>query len=206
MFPIARFLAALTAALALVAGLGCGSDAAVQVPATPTQAAAATPVLVLDKLDVDIGTLAADLQTTETFLIGNLGGQDLHFRVVDLQVVEGCDAVRVDTATTTVPSQQVVQLPVVTGPHRDLGAHRYNLTLESNDPTRARRTLSVRFSVAERPVSKVAGPDLVVDKSVINTGEVPYDWPMYERFTLRNAGDRPLVLAGTPVLRVEEGC
>ena len=92
------------------------------------------------------------------------------------------------------------------GPHRDLGPHRYSLTLESNDPARARKTLSVRFSVTEPSASRMAGPDLVVDKSIIDIGDVPYDWPMYEQFTLRNAGDQPLVLEGAPVVRVEQGC
>ena len=45
-----------------------------------------------------------------------------------------------------------------------------------------------------------------MDKQTIDFGDIPYDWPLYERFTLRNDGDEPLVLEGTLEARVEEGC
>lgn len=200
--PVAPFLVSIV----IVAGLGCASGTAVQVPGTPTPTPQKTPVLVLDKLDVDIGSLSGDQQAVQTFLIGNLGGQDLHVQVVDLKVLEGCDAVEVARDPTTVLPRKVAQLPVTIGPHRELGSHRYSLTLESNDPARASRTLSVRFNVTEPAARKTAGPDLVVDKRMIDIGDVPYDWPMYEVFTLRNAGDKPLVIDGMPVVRIEEGC
>jgi hypothetical protein len=162
--------------------------------------------MALDKLDVDVGSLAANDQAVETFLVGNAGRQELRVRVADLRVLEGCDAVEAATEAAAVAAGQLVVLPIVFGPHRDVGPHRYSMTLESNDPARARQTLSVRFTVVDRSPGQVAGPNLLVDKSLVNTGDVPYDWPMYERFTLRNTGDKPLVLEARPTVRVETGC
>ena len=52
--PIAPFLVA----IAMVAGLGCASNATVQVPSTPTPPPPDTPVLVLDKLESQLKLIA----------------------------------------------------------------------------------------------------------------------------------------------------
>jgi hypothetical protein len=164
------------------------------------------PALAFDKLQVDLGTVTRDQEGVQTFLIMNRGDGPLEVGPVDLVVEQGCDQAETVQDSLEVRSGEQVLLPVHLGPHRKLGPHRITVNVASNDPSRPSSTLSLRFDVTEEQQGSESGPRLNVDKKTIHIGDVPYDWPLYELFTLRNDGDAPLVLRGVPVVRVEEGC
>ena len=165
-----------------------------------------TPALAFDKLHVDLGTVARDQEGTQTFLVMNRGDEPLEVGPVDIVVEQGCDEVEVGEHDPEVQPGEHMLLPISLGPHRMLGPHRVLLNFQSNDHARPITTLSMQFDVEEETPSGTGGPRLRVDKEIIDTGVVPYDRPLYEQFTLRNAGDAPLVLNVPMVVGVERGC
>ncbi|MBI4304954.1 MAG: hypothetical protein HY678_01415 [Chloroflexi bacterium] len=162
--------------------------------------------MALDKVEADLGNIAADSQAFESMVVANFGTSLLSVAVTSTEVVDGCGTVSLPSTSAQVPAQKVAELPVVFGPHTESGPHAYRIQLASDDPERPLTTVNVRFNVVEPPATRSGGPWLRVDKEAVNIGPVPYDSPLYEHFTLWNAGDQPLVLAGTPQLRVEDGC
>jgi len=64
----------------------------------------------------------------------------------------------------------------------------------------------MQFDVEEETPPGTGGPRLRIDKEIIDSGAVPYDWPLYEQFTLRNTGDAPLILNVPLGVGVAEGC
>ena len=191
----------------LFAAVGCTSQAPTKPPGvTPTTSLG--PVLVVDKVRVDLGTVYQDMQGVQTFLVGNMGGQPLRVDAVSIRVEEGCDVVEVGSKELLVQPGKIALLPVRYGKHQKTGPHRWVVSLSSNDLARPVATVGLSFQVAEarEGAQATSGPRLRVDKDIIDTGTVPNDWPMYERFTLYNEGDAPLLLKETPLVRVEEGC
>ncbi len=200
-------------ALAVIAVVALATACAPGASAKPTPAATASaggardaPALALDKFQVDLGTLSRDQQAVETFLVVNWGDRPLQAGPASLQVEEGCDVTEVMAGTFQVPPRDVALLPIRFGPHRELGPHRFKVSVSSNGPALPVATASIKFVVAEEQGKVTGGPRLVVDKTITDTGAVPYDWPLYEQFVLRNEGDKPLVLQGEPQVRVEQGC
>ncbi len=200
-------------ALAVTAIVVLATACAPGAPAKPTPAATASaggaqdaPALALDKLQVDLGTLSRDQQTVETFLVVNWGDRTLQAGPAGLQVEEGCDTAEAMAGTLQVPPREVALLPIRLGPHRELGPHRLRVGVPSNGPALPVATAHIRFVVSEGRARAAGGPRLVVDKTITDTGAVPYDWPLFEQFVLRNEGDGPLVPQGEPQVRVEQGC
>ncbi len=193
----------------LFLGIGCtsGQQATPTPTAIPTVAVNQTgPIIAFDKLGVDLGTLAQDSETVQTFLVLNKGDSLLQVGPIKIEALQGGDAAKTVTGNAGVKPGDIVGLPITIGPHQDLGTHRLLVSVESNDPDSPVATVSLRFTVVEQPPAPGPGPRLRVDKEMIDIGVVPYDWPLYERFTLRNDGDAPLVLEGEPVVRIEAGC
>ncbi len=195
--------------LLLILGIGCASGQ----QATPTPRPLPTvagnqagPVIAFDKLGVDLGTLAQDSEAVQTFLVLNKGDSLLQVEPIKIEALQGGDPFKTVTGSTSVKPGNIVGLPVTIGPHQDLGPHRLLVSVESNDRDRPVATVSKQFTVMGQPPAPGPGPRLRVDKETIDIGVVPYDWPLYERFTLRNDGDAPLVLEGEPMVRVEAGC
>lgn len=168
--------------------------------------AGGAPVLAFDKLQVDLGVVPRTQQGTQTFLVMNRGSKPLTVGPVELDVQEGCDQIGVATDSLFLKPNETEQLTITFGRHQQLGPHRVRIHVPSNDPKTPSARLSLRFVVEEDATATGTGPRLAVDKNRINIGFVPYDWPLYEQFTLRNIGDAPLILTADPVVRVEEGC
>lgn len=63
-------------------------------------------------------------------------------------------------------------------------------------------------SLAGSPAALSAGgtPKLVVDRTVIDLGDVSYGRFVTAQFTLRNAGDAVLTITETPIVKVLKGC
>ncbi|MBF8267417.1 MAG: hypothetical protein HW388_925 [Dehalococcoidia bacterium] len=198
-----RVLLALVVAGLIALATGCSSGS----PATPTIASThGAPSLAMDTLQVNLGTVARSQEGMATFLVINQGGMPLQVEGVSIQVEQGCDIAETIEEGYEIQPGEIALLPVTLGKHRELGPHRLLVNVTSNDPLRRVTTASLRFVVVEDEASSGTGPRLRVDKEMIDIGTVPNDWPMYERFTLRNDGDAPLVLEGDLMVRVEEGC
>ncbi|MBI2165661.1 MAG: hypothetical protein HYU29_04590 [Chloroflexi bacterium] len=194
-------------ALALAAACSpSGPNGPGQSSSTLIDAAERAPALAFDKLEADLGVVPASQRGIYTFMVINKGQQVLQVGPVRLRVEQGCDAAETVTGKDTVKPGETVLLPIRLGPHRELGPHLLWIDVSSNDPARPVSGVALRFQVAEDGAASATGPRLRVDKEVIDIGIVPFDWPLYEQFTLRNEGDAPLVIQGTPELRVEGGC
>ena len=195
-------LALLTTAVAVVA-LGCTYTPKVA-QATPTPPP--WGVAGFDKRDVNIGVVPRDQEGIQTFMVLNRGGKPLMVGPATVHVEQGCDAVELDADTTTVQPLNATFLSLQFGKHRQTGPHVVRVDVPSSDLAAPSTSLFVRFDVQEEVPPAVGGPHLSVDKTAIDTGAVPFDWPAYEQFTLRNTGDAALVLEGVPTVRVVRGC
>ncbi len=202
--PKWKFLAAVgLLALAVACGKSSGGG---DVPSGSAPSADYSgPALALDKLSVDLGEVSQRQEGFQGFLVINKGDSPLKVGPVTIQVELGCDEAETVKGDTEVQTGEMILLPVKFGPHHEVGPHRILVQLSSNDPVRPLVAVPVSFTVVEAQ-QPAGGPRLSVDKESIDIGTVPFDWPLYEQFTLRNVGDAPLVLEGTPVVRVEEGC
>lgn len=56
------------------------------------------------------------------------------------------------------------------------------------------------------PVGVDGTPKVVVDQPVVDAGYQTYDTQIRSAFTLRNEGDAPLTILGTPQVKLVEGC
>jgi hypothetical protein len=162
--------------------------------------------LAFDTTHVSLGNVEQDSKGTVTFLAINYGALPIKVGPVNIVALQGGDTGSSLQDTVSVSANGVYAIPIQVGPYKQLGPHTMQVTVTSNDPKAQTTTLTVDFTVVEGPARQAKGPRLRVDKQLIDIGNVPYDWPLYEQFTLRNDGDAPLVLAGTPTIRVELGC
>jgi hypothetical protein len=163
-------------------------------------------VLAFDKTHVNLGTVQRTQEGTQTFLVMNQGSELLNVGPAEIEVEEGCDQIGIATGSVSVGPDEMDRLVLTFGKHTELGPHKVYVHVPSNDPDAPSSKLSMSFVVEEDLESRPKGPRLHVDKEFIHAGSVPYDWPLYEEFTLRNVGDSLLILNGYPKLRVEEGC
>lgn len=187
----------LALALVFLAGTACGSD---------KSASQSKAGLAFDKIHVNLGNVEQDSKGTVTFLAINYGAHPIKVGPVNIVALRGGDTGKSLQDTVPVSPNGVYAIPIQVGPYKQLGHHTMQVTVTSNDAKAQTTNLTVDFTVVEGPVRQVKGPRLRIDKQLIDIGNVPYDWPLYEQFTLRNDGDAPLVLTGTPSIRVELGC
>jgi len=191
-------LPAVAVALA-AAALACSGDPA----KTPPPGAA----LAFDKESVQLRGVPADQPVVQTFLLINRGNDVLMVQPPQVGEVTGCDLAFVARDGILVPPGEVVRLPVqIKGHQATEEPHSVEVIVRSNDPERRVATLLVNLEVVDPPSVNNGGPRLSVDKQFVDTGDVPYDSPLYEQFVLRNVGDKPLTLEGLPPVRVEDGC
>lgn len=197
---------ALALLLALVAACSRATPETASPTSTPAGPARGGPALAFDTLQVDLGSVARDQQGLQTFLVLNQGNELITVGPVTMEVLEGSPAAEPPKGTIDVKPGDAVLLPILFKQHEQLGSHRVQFNVPSTDPKRPMTSLSVRFTVEEDPQPAGPGPRLKVDKEVVDIGAVAQEFPLFQVFTLRNIGDAPLVLDGTPTVRVEEGC
>jgi hypothetical protein len=199
MRPSALHIFLLTLALAFLAvGTAGGSD-----KSTSRSEAG----LAFDTTHVNLGNVEEDSKGTVTFLAINWGATPISVGPVNVVALQGGDTGSSLRDAVPVRPNDVYVIPIMVGPYKQLGPHTLQVKVTSSDPRAQTPILTVDFTVVEGQARQAkGGPRLRVDKQLIDIGDVPYDWPLYEQFTLRNDGDAPLVLAGTPTIRVELGC
>ncbi len=193
----------ITARAVLAAGV---LAAALAAAACSSPQESSPPALAFDKTLVKLGAMEQDSQAVVTFLAINYGAVPINVGPVAMTAVQGDVAGKSLQEAIRVDPQAVYPVQVRIGPFNELGPHKIQAKVSSTDPMARSSTLTIDLTVVEAPPPPAKGPRLRVDKQLIDSGIVPLDWPAYEQFTLRNDGDAPLVLKGTPVLRVELGC
>ncbi|GEM_PF-1551048 len=197
-----RFLLAALAFAALALGTACSFGE------SPGNSSGDQPDgLAFDKTQVNLGSMDLDSRGFITFLAINYGGLPVTVGPVEVETVQGESAGKsVQGGTERVNPMDAYPVRIAVGPFNKLGPHRIRASIASSDPTAKATVVTANFTVVEGPGPQVKGPRLRVDKQSIDIGTVPYNWPLYEQFTLRNDGDAPLVLAATPTVRIELGC
>ncbi|MBI4310570.1 MAG: hypothetical protein HY681_02220 [Chloroflexi bacterium] len=195
-------LPVITVALLAACGSGGGGSAT---PQTPKAGGGSDASLVFDKRTVHLGNIEQDAQGVATFMALNYGAMPVDVGPSNVKVLQGADGASALQGSLSVLPQEASLVPVNIGPFSRLGPHRFQLDVASSDPGAKNTTLYVDFNVVEGLEPASGGPRLRIDKQSIDGGNVPYDWPLYEQFTLRNDGDAPLALGGAAV-RVEAGC
>lgn len=199
----------LPAALLLAASFACGSAVGPEENTTPQVRPEPETTITFDKPSVDLGTVMDDQLGVQTFLVGNRGDQALMVGPATIRVEQGCDQVATAMTVTEVFPGELSLLPVQFGRYKVLGPHNIVVAVPSTDLNAPMTELRVVFDVAKGPPQPAAAdlvPRLRVDKSEINAGSIPFDWPLYEEFTLRNDGHVPLVIEHAPSVTVVEGC
>ncbi|MBI4198122.1 MAG: hypothetical protein HY533_03330 [Chloroflexi bacterium] len=172
----------------------------------PSGGSSPSTALAFDKREVDLGSVEMGGQGVATFLAINYGALPVDVGPVVVRALEGEAKASSLQGGVPVNPMKVYPIPIRLGPHTTLGPHRLEAQVTSTDPSAPRTSLILKYNVIEGPPPAVAGPRLRLDKQLIDGGVIPYDWPLYEQFTLRNDGDAPLALAGRPVVRTELGC
>ena len=66
--------------------------------------------------------------------------------------------------------------------------------------------LATLWWVAGGPNAWGEKPRLVVDRDLVDLGDLPFDTPARVVFTLTNSGEGTLTLAGTPRVEAVKGC
>lgn len=194
------FLAGAFAALAIGVACSSGNNSGGKSSGQPDS-------LVFDKTQVNLGSVEQDSRGVATFLASNYGGMPITVGPVEVETIQGESGGKsVQGSAVSVNPMKVYPVPVRIGPFSQLGPHRITAKVSSTDPMARASTLTVNLTVVEAPPPPSSGPRLRVDKQLIEGGTVPYNWPLYEQFTLRNDGDAPLVLGGMPKVRTELGC
>jgi hypothetical protein len=195
-----RLLLAIVLAGLTVLAAACSSSE------SPPSGTRDKPTLIFDKLRADLGDVPRTQQGAQTFLAVNFSDRPISVGPLQVQVEQGCDQVTATDEVYEVLPQDAAILPIKLGTHKVLGPHKVVVKVPSSDPSNPLTTLSFDFVVVEDPSVRGQGPQFGVDKETIDIGDIPYDWPLYEQFTLRNDGDAPLVFEALSEVRTEEGC
>lgn len=195
------------AVLALAASAACAAPADDE-PAFIAQVApaGAGPIVAFDKESVELRSVPLDMDALATFLVINRGDAPLRLGKPQVGAGGGGEARVSPEAEFEVAPGRAELLTVNVGRQAEEGLHTFDVTVPTNDPRRPAARLSVHARVMKAPADAGPGPRLRVDKEMVFTGTVPYDWPLYEQFVLYNDGDERLVIEPDPQVRTEEGC
>ena len=148
--------------------------------------AAPVPALVVQETAIDFGTVAFAQPIQQTITITNTGTAPLEITGIESDV----PGLTFDTTTFTLEpngSQRVT----VTFPSSTEGTFSGNIIILSNDPDRAKHTLSVSGIVQPPPV-----PVLVVGETVVDFGTIDAEKTAQQTFTIENTGTAPLEITG----------
>ena len=144
------------------------------------------PVIAVQQTAVDFGAIEAGQTGQRTITIMNTGTAPLEITGIESDV----------SGLTFTPSMFTLapegsRTVTVTFPSSTAGTFSGNITISSNDPDRATRTLSVSVIVQAAPA-----PVLVVGEPAIDFGSIDAEKTVQKTFTIENTGTAPLEVTG----------
>ncbi len=148
--------------------------------------AAPVPAIAVQETAIDFGTIEAGQTGEQTITVQNTGTAPLEITSIESDV----PGLTFDTAMFTVKPEGS-QTVTVTFPSSTEGTFSGNITISSNDPDRATRTLSVSVIVQAAPA-----PVLVVGAPAIDFGSIDAEKTAQQTFTITNTGTAPLEVTG----------
>ncbi len=144
------------------------------------------PAISVQQTAVDFGTVAFAQTVQQTITIQNTGTALLEITGIESDV----SGLTFDTTMFTL-APNGSRTVTITFPSSTAGTFSGNITISSNDPDRATRTLSVSVIVQPRPV-----PVLAVQETAVNFGTVEVAQTVQQMITIENTGTAPLEVTG----------
>ena len=148
--------------------------------------AAPVPVLAVQETAVDFGTVEVAQTVQQTITIKNTGTAPLEITDIESDV----SGLTFEPSVFTL-SPDGSQTVTVTFPSSTVGEFSGNINILSNDPDRAKHTVSVSAIVQAAPA-----PVLVVGEPAIDFGSIDAEKTVQQTFTIKNTGTAPLEITG----------
>ena len=144
------------------------------------------PVIAVQQTAIDFGTVEVAQTVQKTFTVQNTGTAPLEITGIESDV----------PGLTFTPSMFTLEpdgsrTVTITFPSSTVGTFSGSITISSNDPDRATRTLSVSVIVQPLPV-----PAIAVQESAIDFGTVEVAKTVQQMITITNTGTAPLEITG----------
>ena len=144
------------------------------------------PVIAVPQTAVDFGTVAFAQTVQQTITIQNTGTASLEITGIESDV----SGLTFDTTMFTL-APNGSRTVTVTFPSSTAGEFSGLITISSNDPDRAKHTVSVSVIVQAEPV-----PAITVQETAINFGTVEVAQTVQQMITVTNTGTAPLEITG----------
>ena len=144
------------------------------------------PAITVQQTAVNFGTIEAGQTGQQTITITNTGTAPLEITGIESDV----SGLTFDTTMFTL-APEGSQTVTITFPSSTEGTFSGNITISSNDPDRATRTLSVSVIVQAAPV-----PAIAVQETAVEFGTVEFAQTVQKTFTVQNTGTAPLEITG----------
>ncbi len=144
------------------------------------------PVIAVQQTAVDFGTVEFAQTVQQTFTITNTGTAPLEVTGIESDVP---GLTFDDTMFRLEPGDS--RTVTITFPSSTAGTFSGNITISSNDPDRATRTLSVSVIVQPRPVPAISVQETAVDFGAIEAGQTGQ-----RTITIQNTGTASLEITG----------
>ena len=144
------------------------------------------PVLTVLETAINFGTVEAAQTVQQTITIKNTGTAPLEITGIESDV----SGLTFELSMFTLEPNSSLTV-TVTFPSSTAGEFSGNITILSNDPDRATRTLSVSVIVQAAPA-----PVLVVGEPAIDFGSIDAEKTAQQSFTITNTGTAPLEVTG----------
>ena len=144
------------------------------------------PAISVQQTAIDFGTIEVGQPVQKTFTITNTGTAPLEITGIESDV----SGLTFDTTMFTVEAGGS-QMVTVTFPSSMEGTFSGKITILSNDPDRAKHTVSMSVIVQAAPV-----PAITVQQTAIDFGTVAFAQPVQKTFTVKNTGTASLEITG----------
>ncbi len=145
------------------------------------------PAITVQETAIDFGTVEAAQTVQKTITITNTGTAPLEITGIESDDVSG---LTFEPSVFTL-SPNGSQTVTVTFPSSTVGEFSGNINILSNDPDRAKHTVSVSVIVQAAPA-----PVLVVGEPAIDFGSIDAEKTVQQTFTVKNTGTAPLEITG----------
>ncbi|MCY3870116.1 MAG: choice-of-anchor D domain-containing protein, partial [Gemmatimonadetes bacterium] len=148
--------------------------------------AAPVPAIAVQQTAVNFGTVEFAQTVQQTITVTNTGTAPLEITDIESDV----SGLTFDTAMFTL-APNGSRTVTITFPSSTEGTFSGSITISSNDPDRAKHTVSVSVIVQAAPA-----PVLVVGEPAIDFGSIDAEKTVQQTFTITNTGTAPLEVTG----------